>query len=219
MLWRDRVTHRTKVADTTLREIQAVFTCSHCSAVMIGRLWNSKGWGTSALNGEGLWAEENDQIAWQPQLPAGKDFPDVPAPIASAADEAHRCRSIGALRASILLARGVLEATAKDNEITKGRLAEKIDELESKGLVRPFTRDAAHELRYLGNDMAHGDFVDTIVESDCIAVLDIVDEVLNEVYQGPARVVRMKEKRTGLTSADGESAEPGDPSGPSTMPI
>jgi hypothetical protein len=104
------------------------------------------------------------------------------------------------LRAAILLARGVVEATAKDKGITSGQLYAKIEALHDQAFVRSFTRDAAHELRFLGNDMAHGDFVAPVDSDDANAVLDVMSEILNEVYQGPARVTRMQAKRQGAAS-------------------
>src|SRR5262245_41493043 len=49
-----------------------------------------------------------------PELVSGKTFPDVPGHIAEAADEAYLCLGIQAYRATVLLARAVVEATAKD---------------------------------------------------------------------------------------------------------
>lgn len=62
-------------------------------------------------------------------------------------------------------------------------------------LIRPHTQEAAHELRFLGNDMAHGDFVDPVDAEDADEVLEVMSEILNEVYQGPARIHRMRAKR------------------------
>ena len=54
----------------------------------------------------------------------------MPPEIAAAASEAHRCRdAAGANRAAILLARGVVEATAKDKGITGKNLVQKIDRM------------------------------------------------------------------------------------------
>lgn len=130
-----------------------------------------------------------------PESVGGREFPDVPTHVASAGDEAFRCRSIGANRAAILLARSVIEATCKDHDIEKGTLAAKIDAMTTKGYIRGFTQEAAHELRHLGNGMAHGDFVEDVDGDDANAVLEVMAEILNEVYQGPARVSRMREKR------------------------
>jgi hypothetical protein len=98
-------------------------------------------------------------------------------------------------RAAILLARGVLEATAKDKGITSGGLFAKIDRMHQERLVRPDVRDGAHEVRAFGNDMAHGDFIQHVTPEEADLVLALMDEVLVEVYQSPARVARAQAAR------------------------
>ncbi|MHA7290439.1 DUF4145 domain-containing protein [Arthrobacter sp. MDT3-24] len=145
-------------------------------------------------------------LRWTPEQIGGREFPDVPAHIASAADEAFRCRSIGSLRAAIVMARSAIEATCKHHGVTKGQLAAKIDEMTAKDHIRSFTQDAAHELRHLGNDMAHGDFVEEVDADDADAVLVVLGEILYEVYQGPARSGRMKAKREAAKAAKAEAS-------------
>jgi hypothetical protein len=139
---------------------------------------------------------QNDAIMqmW-PEKVGGKSFPDVPQHIGDAADEAYRCYSIHAYRASTLLARSVIEATAKDVGVMNGQLFNKIEELHNQGHIREFVRDGAHEVRHLGNDMAHGDFVDPIDEEDAELVLSLMDEVLQEIFQAPARVNAARARR------------------------
>jgi hypothetical protein len=178
----------------SLQMFQAPFRCGHCRRLSIGELWGRKHEGLDTAKSVEFW--DRDGVKWTPKVVGGKEFPDVPTHIASAADEAYQCRSISAFRASILLARGVVEAVAKDCGATKGTLHDKIEELSASSKIRQFTRDAAHELRFLGNDMAHGDFIEPVDSDDAESVLDVMSEILNEVYQGPARVRRMKQKRT-----------------------
>ncbi|MEV4821636.1 DUF4145 domain-containing protein [Micromonospora sp. NPDC049274] len=130
-----------------------------------------------------------------PETVGGKAFPDVPAQIADAADEAYRCSSIGARRAAVLLARSVIEATAKDKQITSGTLLAKIDALYAQGFIREHIKDGAHEVRHLGNEMAHGDFVEPVDSEDLDLTLTLMGEVLEEVFQSPARVKRAQDKR------------------------
>ncbi|MBI9114298.1 DUF4145 domain-containing protein [Sanguibacter suaedae] len=139
-------------------------------------------------------------LEWHPSKVEGKQFPDVPEHIASAADEAYRCFSISALRAAILLGRSVVEATAKDKGIVKGTLATKINGLEAAGHIRPLIAETAHEIRFLGNDMAHGDFIEPVSDGQAADVLAFMDEVLNEVYQGPARVNARRAARIAPTA-------------------
>lgn len=182
--------------------VQAAFVCTHCKKLSVG---------TTIVAGNALVPEsglsspwwEGKKIHWTPEQVGGRDFPDVPDHIASAADEAYRCRSIGTLRSTILMARAVIEATCKDRGATKGLLAAKIDELAAKELIRSYTKDAAHELRHLGNNMAHGDFVEDVEDDDADAVLAVMTEILGEVYQGPARAAQMKAKREAAKQASG----------------
>jgi len=90
-----------------------------------------------------------------------------------------------------MLARAVIEATAKDRGVTNGSLSQKIDKLHERGYIRTYLRDGAHEVRYTGNDMAHGDFPDTISSRDAEVLLQLMGEVLMEVYQDPARRERL----------------------------
>ena len=98
--------------------------------------------------------------------------------------------------ASILMARTVVEATAKEKGITTGRLIEKIDAMATASVIRESTKEAAHEIRHLGNDMAHGDIADIPESDDVRDVLVLMDEVLAEVFQGPARTARLKNRRS-----------------------
>lgn len=172
---------------------QQTFACNNCRRLsIISTFYNPT---NTNVNGDSTAWWDNRSVTWTPNHAAGKTFEDVPQHIASAADEAYQCRSIGGLRSAILLARSVIEATAKDCGISSGTLASKIDDLQAGHHIRPHTQAAAHELRFLGNDMAHGDFVEEVDVDDAEAVLDVMSEILNEVYQGPARVARMQAKR------------------------
>lgn len=101
---------------------------------------------------------------------------------------------------AILMARTVVEATAKDKGIKTGSLVAKIDELARQGFIRPSTKDAAHEIRHFGNDMAHGDIEEVPDSEDVQDVLVLMDEILSEVFQGPARTARLVQKRTAPTT-------------------
>lgn len=131
-----------------------------------------------------------------PRFVGGKQFPDVPDSIAAAADEAHKCLSIGAVRAAVGMARAVVEATAKDNGVKNGNLESKIKELVKEGVIGQDTADAAHVIRLWGNDAAHGDLaLEEFEEADGEEVVALMDEVLNRAYQSPARTARIKDSR------------------------
>jgi hypothetical protein len=133
---------------------------------------------------------------WWPKHVGGKEFPDVPEHIASTADEAHQCLSISAHRGAIALARAVVEATAKHHEITKGTLDKKIDEMAKQGVISDAMKDAAHEIRFAGNEVAHADLAEKpITQDDAEEVLALMDAILTRVYQEPAQVDRVRNRR------------------------
>lgn len=137
---------------------------------------------------------------WFPRVGSSPDFPDVPVHIERAAKEAHSSFSINAFMAAILMARTVVEATAKEKGVLKGTLLMKIDELAGRNFIRNDTKDAAHEIRHLGNDMAHGDISELPDADDVSDVLGLMDEVLNEIFQGPAKTARLRARRVGSTT-------------------
>ncbi|WP_369387897.1 DUF4145 domain-containing protein [Streptomyces sp. CG1] len=125
---------------------------------------------------------------------SNRTFPDVPPAIESLAVEAHDCLTIKADRAAVTLARAVVEASAKERGVIKGSLIAKIDELHKLGLLRGHIKEAAHEVRFGGNEAAHGDL--TPVDHEAAEeILTLMDEVLNDLFQSPARVTRAQQRR------------------------
>ena len=130
----------------------------------------------------------------------------MPKQIARAAKEAHAAESIRSYMSAILMARTVVEATAKEKRITQGNLVAKIDEMAKQSFIRADTKEAAHEIRHFGNDMAHGDIEDEPDADDVRDVLVLMDEILSEVFQGPAKTARLKARRTNPKNAAPGSA-------------
>ena len=139
--------------------------------------------------------------AWTPRPHQQRTYPDVPDHIADAATETTLCASTGAHRAVAALARAVVEATAKDKGITVHRIEAKIDALAAAGHLRPDVTAAAHEIRHFGNDMAHGDFTDPVTADQAADMVDLMDEILQEIYQGPARTARIRGQREARKAA------------------
>lgn len=102
---------------------------------------------------------------------------------------------MGASWGAVLLARTVVEQTAKSKGIVTGGLDSKIKKLAEEGLIRQAVADQADEIRYLGNSTAHGDLEYTVAKEDAEEVLNLMGEVLNEVWQAPARSERLKQAR------------------------
>lgn len=173
----------------------ATYRCDECGALSIG-LCVPPG-NVSKANADVLvyMSQLNVGLEWLPAQAARREFPDVPQHIADAASEAHSCHAIHSYRAAVLMARSVIEATAKDKGITNGVLATKIDELHTSGFIRELVREQAHEVRFLGNEMAHGDFVAPVTDVESAETLELMAEVLAEVYQAPARLAARRRAR------------------------
>lgn len=172
--------------------VMGCFRCDNCSALNIA-IAKGSAKGQDPLD----WLVSQKKRQWQPEIPPEEpehDFPDIPVEIATAAKEAYACLEVaGGCRAAVLLARSVIEATAKDKGIKKGTLLDKIDAMSH--MIRPHIRDAAHQVRLFGNDMAHGDFVRDVSFEDADLVLTLMSEVLDDMYQSPARVKRAQDAR------------------------
>ncbi|BAX93429.1 DUF4145 domain-containing protein [Mycobacterium shigaense] len=134
-----------------------------------------------------------DQLMWRPSATETADYPHVPPHIAEAAKEAYECESNQHYRAAIMLARAVIEATAKDKGVEDGTLYNKIEVMATAGLIRTMIKDAAHGVRELGNEMAHGDFVDPISAEESQLVIHLMGEILNDVYQSPAATAQAQQ--------------------------
>lgn len=178
----------------------AAFICDACkmmcTAVSMTSLTPS-GTGSEQAIWDGMY-----DVHWEPKTAIGREFEYVPEHIASAASEAYACQSVGAHRGAAALARAVVEATAKDKGITSGVLHAKIEAMKDQDLIRPHIAEAAHEVRHLGNDVAHGDFVEPVSEEEADEILTLMSEVLDEVFTSPARIAAVQAARLAKKAGD-----------------
>ncbi|MFC0539870.1 DUF4145 domain-containing protein [Kutzneria chonburiensis] len=84
----------------------------------------------------------------------------------------------------------------------------KIEKLHEQGRIRAHVKDGAHEVRELGNEMAHGDFVTPISFEEANLTLILMSEVLDDVFQSPARVQRARDARLARQTAANTSPQP-----------
>lgn len=187
--------------DVRRSRLQGMFKCDECATLQIGMVVVSNDNLMSTNVRESI---EALRIEWWPKRVGSPSLDDVPDHIAATAREAWECFSFDAYRAAGALARTVVEATAKAKGIDTGHLHSKIESLQSAGHIRPHITQAAHEIRFLGNEIAHGDFVHPIERDEAEEVLVLMSEVLQEVFQSPARIARRRAAR------EARSAPPSD---------
>lgn len=147
----------------------------------------------------------DDDFTWRPNASDTKDYPEVPKHIGAAATEAFECHSSAHYRAAILLARSVIEATAKDKGITAGNLKSKIEEMEKQALIRPLIREVADGIRDYGNEMAHGDFGTPVGHAESEMVIQLMGVILEEVYQISAQLAQIKQAVNTRKQAGGQT--------------
>jgi hypothetical protein len=179
-------------------EVMAAYRCDHCGKLLLAAANLPEDPGptpSQVFNAIDYILDTGAPVTWLPRSGEAKAFPDVPDHIASAASEAYECFSIGAYRAAISLSRAVVEATAKHLGFGSGSLSERITNMVEGTHLRSTTGEMAHEVRHWGNDMAHGDFAAPIGHDEAEAVLALMDEVLQETFQGPARLERVRQLR------------------------
>ncbi|MFE2944901.1 DUF4145 domain-containing protein [Streptomyces sp. NPDC059255] len=205
--WCGRLTHMTisssvvQLPDeidsgTEHKNYMAAFRCDseQCGRLSLGMALLYRASGQPATLQSAL--SERPNLSWTPRRVRRPSFPDVPDQIAETAAEAHACLSVDAYRGAVALARAVVEATAKEKGITSGPLVKKIDALHAAGHIREITREVAHEIREGGNEIAHGDLADEPMPAeDAEAIVALMDEILEEVYQGPARMLALQKSR------------------------
>ena len=147
-------------------------------------------------------------LVWEPRHVRRPSFPDVPSEIAATASEAHACLSVNAPRGAVALARAVVEATPKAKGITVNGIAGKINALRDAEIISTLTADASDQIRRDGNSIAHGDIGDEAVsQDDAEAILEFMDALLDEVFQRPAKLQRLKERHAERKRGDGGGAD------------
>jgi hypothetical protein len=153
--------------------------------------------------------DTRDIETYWPVSTTRKKFPDVPEAIAIAACEAHVCLTAGSPRGAVAVARAVLEAVAKHKGIKHGGIQAKIDALYAAGLISEAMKEAAEEIRFAGNEAAHGDLIgEQLSIEDADEIVSLMDSILERIYQEPAQVERIRAKRERRTKvpAGGNSA-------------
>lgn len=169
--------------------ISAPFACNHCGAVNVGHARFST---NDHRDHYEAMTRGLVSLRWLPNKSSAPTFEDTPPEISAPAREAYTAWDHAAYRAAILMARAVLEAICKDHGVTKGQLFQKIDAMESERHITKSLQKAAHAVRELGNEMAHGDFVKTNPTGEqAKQVLAIMRLFIEQLYEQPAETARL----------------------------
>lgn len=183
----------------TTWKVEAAFTCPKCNRMNVA-FWETdldpgKTWDPLLIE-QALEGEEAS-ISWMPIPGIQKDFEHIPEEMASVSKEAWKCYSAQAYRGAVILARAVIEASAKAKGYEKGTLAAKIERMAENRIIREALANHANEIRHFGNEGAHGDLRSPIAPEDAKEVLVLMSEFLNELWQAPTRAELLRLRRLG----------------------
>jgi hypothetical protein len=198
--------------DPDFAVVTAAFECVYCNLLSVAHLsFDSREVILPRDTVEAVdrvFIENRNDVKWFPERFTNHDFPDVPDAIASVASEAYTCFDANAYRGAIILARAVIEATAKHQKIEGRTLEAKISGMAAAGMLTKHVVAAADAIRDSGNAVAHGDFAEYTIEveeEEVSEVLDLMSLVLQEVFQSPAKSARVssaaKTRRRPATTA------------------
>ncbi|GGA72509.1 hypothetical protein GCM10011490_24100 [Pseudoclavibacter endophyticus] len=184
-----------------LLRVELATTCDNCGRMncVLGDARIQRGHYSAGSDIDGRAAKSiggsMTNLSFAPPLlqPAVTEF--LPGGVAGYLTEAHHASSIGAYRAVLLLVRSTIEATAKSKGVRSGSLFDKIDAMADQGMIRSGTKEMAHLLRVLGNDMAHGDIDEVPSQEDAEDALTVLRFVLDDVFVADARRADMYARR------------------------
>ncbi|RGQ72977.1 DUF4145 domain-containing protein [Bifidobacterium longum] len=183
------------------QDVFVVYRCDNCGYPNIGRY--SAAW----IKQPGDYGQV---LEWIPASAIGKEYPDVPERVASAASECYKCFSIGAYRAAIIMARSVLEAivTEKIQSPANERgydktLSAKLKDAAEEGVISKRLGDCADAIKDVGNGSTHNIF-ESIDRDYAEYVLSFMDSLIEETYQRDERLSKLAQLSGRLEQAKAE---------------
>lgn len=126
-------------------------------------------------------------------LPSPTDH-RIPEDIRGDIDESKYCYSIGAFRASAVMARRAMQNACMEKGATKRNLIEQINELKENGTITNDLKEWADVVRWVGNDAAHPN-KDQVEQDDSKDILDLAEQFLHIIYVAPAIAKERRENR------------------------
>jgi hypothetical protein len=124
-------------------------------------------------------------------LPSPTDH-RIPKDIGDDLTESKFCFSIGAFRASAVMARRSMQSACIDKGAKKKNLVDQVDELKNNGVITNDLKEWADVVRWVGNDAAHPN-KDIVEKDDAKDILELAEQFLHVIYVAPAIA---KERRT-----------------------
>lgn len=169
-------------------ENASVLRCMGCGSAVISLSIDSVGTSHDLKHGEVFF--------YYPPMGAGTLDPAVPKKIYSLFDEGHRCLSVGAIRAAVVMFRGALAEFVQDkgSENAQGQkgLFRRLELMSEEGSLHPSLVDWARSIRVLGNEGAHPEKYDPVTRAEAHSIAALARELIKVEYEVPAQVERAR---------------------------
>lgn len=130
------------------------------------------------------------------------DPSSIPEKVCAALTEAIKCHSQECYSASALMVRKTLEELCQDRGAQGANLGERINALSSSVILPTGFIEAAHEIRFLGNDAAHIEAREysNVGKEEVEIAIELAKEFLKAVYQLSSLVERMQNLKNRVQS-------------------
>lgn len=99
-------------------------------------------------------------------------------------------------RSSLVKIRQLLEALCTDTKAVGSNLAERINDLETRGVIPATLSEMAHKLRKMGNFGAHENSASktNITREDAILTIKLCETILEYVYEAPEMLAALEKR-------------------------
>lgn len=138
-------------------------------------------------------------IHWWPLPGLGDLDPDIPPQVGTAYSEGIRALSVKAARAAVVMFRGMLAQVVSDKGSAaaqaKHTLYDKLEQMSQDGSLHPSLVEWAREIRLIGNAAAHPDALDPVSDDEAADLARLCRQLLNVIYEVPARIARNRAAR------------------------
>jgi hypothetical protein len=135
----------------------------------------------------------DEQLEFRVFYPKPLSLEGLPANIAAAHEAAIRVRAVDRNAYAVLMRR-TLEMVCIQQNAQGSTLAKSLDDLAERGVLPPQLIEAAHSIRFLGNEGAHA--TGEVGEADIRLLDGLSAAVLEYVYVAPQLVAKVRERMT-----------------------
>lgn len=134
-------------------------------------------------------------------LKIGNGSENWPATVRRLWKQAHSALIGENYDSAAIMSRSALQAVTRHHKAKGNTLYSEIEDLSKKGVIPPIIKDWSHEVRELGNPVAHPDIAENeeddkaTTSEDAADIVEFMDYFLKYIYDIPAQINKYRERR------------------------